>query len=359
MMVGVYGSLGIYKSTLMYSIQTNKPILPKGEYEIKQIPIQSNTAMWRFPFVDYMLTEKAYSDKGVDKNYLLSYGGKLNPISKIYNLFIYDEVKRIMTLELQNRNGQLQLEHTRKSGQEYTKITWIKGSAKKTLLDVPGYINEFSTPSISLNNRYMIISSQIRGEHLAFVDATYYVFDLKTMSLIQKIKPHYKLYEYKIEWFNDELVRISYDTSRPNAYPPVYYHIPTQTSTVSRELLEYVSYLDNFTYEGLLSLDAPISLRVDNQYIRYSGNGPLLEKDRFFVPFLDFAGQQGITVDISATEIKLTKKDKQTSIDIKNVKKIGDVWYVPLRDLIPLNYKILEANDSYIIMETVKDGEIN
>ncbi|MRN55255.1 hypothetical protein [Paenibacillus monticola] len=369
--VRVYGSLGIYETIhnellagysstdrhQLYSIQTNKAILPQGKYEIiERITPQKNAGSGPFETTDYLTVGKSLSDKGTDKYYLVSYGGKLTPIPTIYNKFNHDQSKKIYSLLMENGNGQLQMKDSIRSGQEFSTLTWIKGNTKKTLLEVPGYINEFSMPSFSPNNRYMIISSQVRGVHLAFVDATYYIFDLNTMTVIQKIKPHYKLYQYKIDWFSDVLFQISYDTSNPGVFSPVFYHIPTQTSTASRELLDFMSYLDNFTYEGLLSLNSPISLQVDDQYIRYSGNGPLVEKDTFYIPLLDFAGQQGITVNISATELQLSKGDKRTSVGVKNAKKIGSIWYVPLKELLPLGYGVLLASSHYIML-TVKDGE--
>ncbi|WNS45581.1 hypothetical protein [Paenibacillus sp. MMS20-IR301] len=365
--VQVYGSLGVYETIhnelttayngidkhQLYSLQTNKPVLPQGKYGlIERMTLQKNAGAKSLETTDYVLREQALTGKGAIKIYLLAYGGKLTQVPAIYNKFTYDQNKDISNLVLANGNGQLQLKRSLKSGQEYSKLTLIKGNTTKVLLDVPGYINESSMPSFSPSNRYMIITSQIRGAHLAFADATYYIFDLKTMTVIHKLKPHYKLYEIGIEWFTDELFLITYDTSRPNTYKPVYYHVPTQTSIPDEELIEYNSYIHNFTYDGLLSLNAPIPLQVDQQYIRYSGNGPLMDKETYYIPLADFAEQQGITVNITASGLQLSKGDSQISIGVKDALKLGSTWYVPLKKLVPLGYTISWAGSDGIIMNT-------
>lgn len=373
--VRLYASLGLYetyanppysnelpniKEHQLYSIPENKPILPEGNYSfIEPIPVQKLNCAPVCQSSDYIVEGKAAAAKGAATTYLLSYGGKMNPVT-LHHQFQYSD--KTYSLALANQNGKLLLTHQHiGSERESSTLTWIKGNSKKVLLDVKGYINNFKTPSFSPSGRYMIVANEIRGKQLAYADSAFYVFDTSTMELVHKIKPQYKLYLLHLKWYNDRLIRLEYATSSPDSYPDFFYDIPTGTATVSRSFYKHQEsfktnspYWDNFNYNGLITLDLPVSILVDNEPVRYSGQGAIYDENAVIIPIEDFAKQQEMTVQIQQNGLKLTKGNLQTEISYQKAVKKGDTWFVPVRELLPLGYKLESSSKSVVKLASVK-----
>lgn len=60
-----------------------------------------------------------------------------------------------------------------------------------------------------------------------------YVYDLKTLKLVQKYDALYKAYVTGIRWASDELYVIEYYFSNPGTYPPSFYYIPEGRSSTA------------------------------------------------------------------------------------------------------------------------------
>lgn len=364
--IDVYAEVGLYKTypnfpdetkdsyqQQLYSIQTHKAVIPKGTFGLRdKITMQVNAGKAIQESTGYLLSGVLASDKSSSRNYFSSYSGQLTPLPKIYNKFIEVD-SRNATLNLTNGKGQLINRLNGTIGNFSTTITWKNGNTQKTILNTPGVIHEYNMPSFSPNNRYMLIYAGIYGDHHSFSDGNYYIYDVKTMTLIQKFKPYYKLDSYAITWYDDELLKVSYITSNLNVFPGVFYHIPSQTSTKStltnddRRL-----FVDNFTYKGMITDEKPRSLLVDGKYIRYSRNGIMNLGGSLFIPLQDFAQQQGITVNIAPTEIELSKGDKHTVVPLTKAKDVAGNWYVPIKEVLPLGYKLYNVNGWDVMLET-------
>lgn len=79
---------------------------------------------------------------------------------------------------------------------------------------------------VSPGGKYLIIIADPSGGVNKTQAGKVYVYDLKTLKLVQKYDVLYKAYVTGIRWASDELYVIEYYFSNPGAYPPSFYYIP-------------------------------------------------------------------------------------------------------------------------------------
>ncbi|MNJ77505.1 hypothetical protein D3C77_750190 [compost metagenome] len=61
-----------------------------------------------------------------------------------------------------------------------------------------------------------------------------------------------------------------------------------------------------------------------------------------------------MTVQIQQNGLKLIKGNLQTEISYQKAVKKGDTWFVPVRELLPLGYKLESSSKSVVKLASVK-----
>jgi len=335
-----------------YSLDTMKPLFTKGAYSaIETVDQLKASCTSGCQHTDYIISTLNTDNERI-QNYKVQSHGKLTPVQ-----IKYEEVEKSgATIRyLHGNGGKLKLEYyTTPNKQNAARVTWIKGSSKKVILNTKGRIFTYASPVFSPDGKSIAFATEILGEHMRKLDFTIYVYNTKDMSLVSKIKPDYGLGVYRLIFDSNTLLRIKYETSRPGDYRDVYHDLLTGTAVTAGYdslTIRDADHYDNFKYDHLFSLELPVPVLVNNKYIRYSGHGSFRKNGNIYVPLTDLAAQTGTQVTMELADIRLERNGHIMTVSKKSLESLGDNWFIPVRQLEPIGLKMAYSRSIAVFLE--------
>lgn len=344
-----YPTLGVYiirrnGEDEVYSIASNK-LLYKGGlnkfygYGLVTKPTTPPVFREKINYFDYILTD--WSSGSGAKYYKISYGGKRTKLtvdpSYVNSYHDYDiPVDSKAKINVKS-------EFIRHNNWDFT-VTWTNGKISKTLLkDIR---LKHMTASVSPTGKYLILyATKKENDTLSHM---IYLYDLKNQKWIKKFNSPYGFEIYKIIWFSDNLLLLNFETSNPGRYSPLFYTIDNDLFLKSNRI--FISYsfddeyfYDDFNYDGLLSLNRPNSLVVEDQYIVYSKQGTFYFNGKSYIPLDDITNFFNIEVEEREKEFVLRKDETEVIVSKAELLKVKDQKLLRLgewREKLGLSFKI-------------------
>lgn len=323
----VYPSAGAYMlesnsirkpMSYLYRIADGKPIPTTTRYPNRFSGVGERFMPWFTQLPSYGTHIIASNDEKDPSRFTLVDGQR----KKLTIKGSTDESKKDYTLKIipfKNEKLELYMPHTYTPFSNNTStLSYTKGKKKINLFKGKGYIMTFMSP----NQKYMLLSQEIEDKG-KLQQLRMYLYDLSDEpKLVREIKPHYGLGSRDVVWFSDDLMMINYSTGMPNTFPPMFYSITSDNAMPADDqtFLFYYSYdhrdnyWDNFSYDGLNSLNDPVPFIYNGEYLTFKGQGSFTMKGKTYFPVQAFADQVGVTVTTNATHITLTKNSYSVTL---------------------------------------------
>lgn len=239
-------------------------------------------------------------------------GGKGSAVKVTENRVAYDSKQSTSTKSFMAGGTRIKWKNSYQNG---TYQWTVEGSRSggKTVSLYKGLVKEVKT-FVSPGGKYLVIIADPSGGVNKTQNGKVYMYDLKTLKLVQQYDALYKAYVTGIRWASDELYVIEYYFSNPGAYPPSFYYVPEgkHFKIEYDQYRDWVHYWDSFSYEGLFYLTLPVAVTSGNGVLSYEGQPAFHMNGLYYVPLKEFADAFHIQYEVKGKEL-LFKRESRTS----------------------------------------------
>lgn len=329
-------SLGIYSirpdngDYQHYSLIDNKLMYSKGQFITPYDVTETNYTFTPLPQSKDLA---AYcSNNDVNECHFISFGGAKGAKVKVtYNQVVRD-INNNTSKTFFARSAKIKLESKfiNRNTSQWT-VTGVKNKDARILFK--GKATEVIT-YISPGNKYLVLIAETHEGPFTVLSSVVHIFDLDTLSLVQKYDSQYRARADRITWASDDVFIIEYYLSNPGGYPPSFYYIPHgMTIPVNyNEYTDWVNRWDSFSYEDMFMLTCPVAIISGKSALKYKDQPTFKLNGAYYVPLQDFTEAFNIKYSMEADRLTFTRNKRNVSLSLKTsgIIQHGDRSFIPL-----------------------------